>query len=68
MYAAVHNLVAQGFVRTLGDLIIDEGIGSDLGTPVIARPVLGLLKQLFAYSSLSVILGNVPSLDVADRF
>lgn len=67
MHTAVHNLVAQGLVRTLGSLIIDEGIGSHLAATVNARPVLRLGQQPPAYTALAVILGNVPALDVSHR-
>ena len=65
MHTAIHNFVAQGFLRTLGDLIINEGVGSHFGAAVTACPVLRLFKQLFAYSKMTLILGNVPTLDVA---
>ena len=65
MHTAVHNLVAQGLVRTLGSLIIDEGIGSHLDATANARPVLRLGQQPPAYTALAMILGNVPALDVS---
>lgn len=38
MHTTIHNLVAQGLVCTLGQLIIDEGIGSHLNAPMTAPP------------------------------
>ena len=65
MHTAVHNLVTQGLVCTLGQLIIDDGIGTHLDAPLTACPVLRLGKQLPAYSAVPVILGYIPALDVA---
>ena len=65
MHTTVHNFVAQGLVSTLGQLIIDDGIGSHLDAPVTACSVLRLGKQLPAYSAVAVILSNIPTLDVA---
>jgi len=65
MHTTVHNFVTQGLVCTLGQLIVDDGIGSHLDAPVTACPVLRLGKQLPAYSAVAVILSNIPTLDVA---
>jgi hypothetical protein len=46
-------------VRTLGDLIRDDGIRGDLGAAVTACPVLGVFKQLLPDSPVAVILGDV---------
>jgi hypothetical protein len=51
MRRAVQNLVAQGLVCTLGQFIIDDGIGGHLDASVIAGPVLSLGKQLAASRS-----------------
>ena len=64
MHAPVHNFVAHGLVCTVGHLIIDNGIRSHLDTSVIACPLLRLGKQLSAYPAVTVILVNVPALDV----
>ena len=64
MHTTVHNFVTQGLVCTLGQLIIDDGIGSHLDAPVTACSVLRLGKQLPAYSAVAVILSNIPTLDV----
>jgi len=66
MHTAVHNLVAQGLVCTLGQLILDDDIGSHLNAPVTARPILRIGKQHPAYSAVPVILDNVPALYVAN--
>ena len=65
MHTAVHNLVAQGLVCTLGQFIVDNGIGSHFEAPVTACPILRLRKQLLAYSAVAVILANIPTFDVA---
>src|SRR5215468_9128064 len=65
MYTAVHNLVAQGFVCTLGYLILDQGIGSHLDTAVTASPLLRFGQQFPAHTTLAVIFGNVPALNVS---
>ena len=65
MDTAVHNFVAQGLVRTLGRLIIDDGIRSHFDAPVAACPVLRFGQQLPTYSAVAVILGHKPTLDVA---
>src|SRR5262249_4082178 len=67
MHTAVDNIVAQSLVCTLGKLIIDDRIGGHLNAVVTARPVLRLGEQLPAYSTVAVILGNIPTLDVAYR-
>jgi hypothetical protein len=67
MYAAVHDLVTQSLVSALGEVILDQCIGSDLEALVTACPILCFGKKSFAYSALAAILGNVPALDVANR-
>ena len=59
VHTAIHNLVAQRFVRMLEDLIVDASVGSDLGAPVTACPALGLFEQLLPDSPVAVILGDV---------
>jgi len=68
VHAAVHDLITQGRVCTLGALIVDSGIGRNLEAIVTPSPRLRLPKQFPAHSSLAAMLGNVPPLDVAHRF
>ncbi|HKV82087.1 MAG TPA: hypothetical protein VJP02_28320, partial [Candidatus Sulfotelmatobacter sp.] len=42
-----------------------DGIGSDLDAFVATCPILGFSEQLLAYTAMTVILGNIPTLDVA---
>ena len=65
MHTPIYNFVAQGFMCTLGELIIDEGIGSHLDALVIACPLLRPGQKLAADSAMAVILGHIPTLDVA---
>jgi ABC-type glucose/galactose transport system permease subunit len=65
MYTTVDDFETQGFMRTMGEMIVDDGVGSDLDAFVAACPILGFSEQLLAYTAMTVILGNVPTLDVA---
>ena len=65
MYAAVHNLVPQRFVCSLGTLIVDGCIGRHLDAVVLARSLLSLGKQLPPQTLQPVLLDNVPTLNVA---
>src|SRR4051812_23361111 len=57
MHTAVHDLVSQSLVSTLGKEVINERIRSHLDAVVIARPLLRRLNQFAAYSSLAKSLG-----------
>lgn len=67
MHTAVHNFVAKSLVCPLGTLIIDDGIGSHLDTPMTAGPLLSLGYQQLANPTLTVIFRYIPAFDVAHR-
>ena len=65
VHTAVDDFETQSFMGPMGEMIVDDGIGSDLDAFVAACPILGFSEQLLAYTAMTVILGNVPTLDVA---
>ena len=67
MHTAVHHFVPQRLMHALGHFIVDPGIGRDLNAPLAACPVFRRGHEFLANPSVSIVLRNVPTLDIAHR-
>jgi len=67
MHTAVHYLVPQGLMDALGQFIVDPGVRRHLNAPLAAGPVFRRSQELPAYPPVSMVLKDVPTLDVAHR-
>src|SRR5690348_15260312 len=67
MHAAVDDLISQGLMGTLRYFVVDPCIGGDFNTSVTTRPVFRGRNKPLPYSLISIILGDVPSFDIANR-
>jgi hypothetical protein len=67
MHTAVHHLVPQRLMHALGHIIVNPSVGRHLNAPLAACPVFCRGQESPAYPPVSMILNNVPTLDIAHR-
>ena len=67
MHAAIHHLVSKRLMHALRHIIVNPGVRCHLNAPLVACPVFCRGQESPAYTPVSMILSNVPTLDIANR-
>ena len=67
MHTAIHHLVPQRLMHALRDLIVNPSIRRDLKAPLAASPVFCHGQEFPPNPSVSMVLSNVPALDITHR-
>jgi hypothetical protein len=67
MHTAVHDLVPQRLMHALGHFIVNPSVRCNLNAPLAACPVFCPCQEFPTYPPVSMVLSNVPTLDIAHR-
>ena len=67
MHTAVHYLAAQRLLHALGHFIVNPSVRCNLNAPLPACPVFCHCQEFPTYAHVSMVLSNVPTLDIAHR-